>query len=202
MKRWIAWVISLVLLLTGTAVLAEEESVAEISWDLYEALVEEAGIEADYVMLEGTGIILWMPDFMMYEMAEEEEESTEETEEPAEEEAAAPADGEEEEYEEDIFSSFYAADGSAYIEVALWELEDDFTLDEMAEEADDALMRVRINGLDGLYMHNEENTVGYLMLMYEPGKIMRFAFYPMDDEEYQEVFRIILASIQKVTVEE
>ena len=197
MKRWIAGLVSLVLLLAGAAALAEEKPVVEISWDTYEDLVEEAGIEAEYVVLEETGIMLWMPEFMMYEPAEEEGEPAEET--------AAPADGEAEEYEEDIFRAFYAADGSAIVEVALWELEEGFTLEEMgetlAEDGDDSLERVRVNGLDGFYMHDEENTTAYLMLMYEPGKIARFAFCPMDDEDYRDVFRVILASIQVVTAE-
>ncbi len=191
MKRWIAGFISLVLVLAGAAAPAEEAAVVEISWDLYEAAVEEAGIEGDYVALDETGIVFWLPDFMMFQVEEEETAETE-----------APADGGAEEDEGGAFTAFVAVDGSAFIDVELFELEDGFTLDEMGEilaEDGETVFRVRVNGMDGFYL--EDSTVAYLVLVFEPGKAVRFAFCPIDDEEYQEVFKVILASIRKETAE-
>ena len=193
MRRWIAGGICLALLLTGAAAPAEEEAVTEISWDSYESLEEEAGNDAIFVLLEETGIMLWMPEFMMYEP--EEAEPGKETGETAG----------EEENEEEPFTTFCAADGSAAIEVALSELEDGFTLDEMgevfAEDGDLPFMRVRVNGLDGFYLHNDEDSAAHLMLMYEPGKIIRFTFTPINDPDYREIFQAVLASIQKAPEE-
>ena len=203
MKKWIAGLLSIMLLITGTAAaLAEEETVTEISWEPYAAAMGEDEAAATYVLLGDTGVAMWIPDvFLIGYVAEEDGETGND-----EEAEAAETDEDEEELAEEVIALFGPEDESAVIEVTIPEMEDGVTVDSLMTalkaEDNDIIPPVRINGMDGIYIQDEENQLVFLLVEYEDEQFMKFMFYPIDDENLNAVFEFIIASIQKPEIEE
>ena len=209
MKKWIAAFLGILLILSvSMSALAEEQEVPELNWEVYASTIDESGIEATYVLLDETGVAVWIPDaFLWTHVADEEEEAA------AEENKGNTEDPDDEELDEEVIAVFGPEDESAVIEVTIPEIEEgtDLSWDAMVsrmsvKDEDDQgeylIGRVRVNGMDGLYMQSEDGTIGILVVEYEPQKYMKFTFWPINDPGMLNVFDIVSTSIQKVEVEE
>ena len=225
MKKWIAGFLSLILLITGTVIALAEETVAEISWEPYAEALDGEEIDATYVLLDDTGVAVWMPDAFLAGYFADEDETSENPEEqeaaenlesagntepaenpeaPEDPEAAESAEPDENEVElaEEVIALFGLEDGSVFIEVTIPELEDGVTIESllaalMAQDTNDIILPVRINGLDGIYFQDENDQLILLLVEYEDGKLLKVMFCPIDDEGMNTVFEFIIASIQK-----
>ena len=210
MKKWIAGLLSLIMLLgVCSAALAEDPEVMEIRWETYRELVEQSGMEGSYLLLDETDVAVWIADSLTLVYIEDDEEEEEETAEETETGDAADPEEEEDEFEdieENILAQFGAADESSLIEVALWEFEEgtetmEDLIPALAEEfGEEELLRVNVNGLDGVYLEDEEAVIGTLLVMFEPGRLLKVTFFPLGDDLFNATCRLFIASIQKVEV--
>ena len=219
MKKWIAAFLGILLVLTASvpALAEEQEAVLELNWEVYASTIEESGIEATYVLLDETGVMVWIPDVFLLTYVPDEEEATEEE---AQEEEEADADENEDDkdnvldviLDEELIAAFGPEDQSALIEITIPEVEEgeDVTWEALVNkmlvnDEDDPeeylIGHVLVNGMDGVYLQIKDGTIGILLVEYEPQKYLKFTFWPIDDPEMMDVFDIISTSIQKVEVE-
>ena len=213
MKKWIAVFLGILLVFTASMpAVAEEQEVPELNWEVYASEIEESGIEATYVLLDETGVMVWMPDAFLLTYIADEEEETEEEETDSENEEDVEMESEIVELDEEVIAAFGPEDQSALIEVTIPETQEgeDVTWEAMVnkmlvnEEGDTeeyVIGHVLVNGMDGIYLQIKDGTIGILLVEYEPQKYLKFMFWPIDDPEMMNVFDIISTSIQKVEVE-
>ena len=214
MKKWIAAFLGILLVLNASMpAVAEEQEVPELNWEVYASEIDESGIEATYVLLDETGVMVWMPDaFLWPYYVEDGEEETEEEETDSENDEDVEMESEIVELDEEVIAAFGPEDQSALIEVTIPETQEgeDVTWESMVnkmlvnEEGDTEeyiLGHVLVNGMDGIYLQIKDGTIGILLVEYEPQKYLKFMFWPIDDPEMMNVFDIISTSIQKVEVE-
>ena len=204
MKKRIAGLLCMVLVLAVILpVFAEETEVADIHWEDYAAQVEESGIDSTWVVLDETGVAVWMPLAMLVPYMEDDAEETAEAAGAAETDETAE---ETEENEENVIALFAPEDDSAMIEVSLAEADKGVTPDVAYEnllaEWSAYVERVRVNGLEGVYMQDDEEGSALLMLEYGPEQYVLFTFWPTENEAVRDMYSVILASIQKVEIAE
>ena len=170
MKKFLATLMTLALLLTSAAGLAE--TVPEINWEMVD--IESTGIEGDWYTLNAVALQIWIPD--TFEAAEITEED-------------GPG----------VVVKFMAPDGTAGIFGQLIEGYEGATTEDMIERisANGAtdIERCILNGLDAVSYSIPDTDAAYVAFVTASGNFMQFVFVPVSDEGFSSLAQIVTASI-------
>ena len=178
MKKLLSMLLCMTLIFAsfGRTVYAADDEIPEITWEEAKAQIEEDEIEGGFVNLTGTGLKMWIPDFL--------EES-------------------ELEYE-DLADGFIAVygDNKAVREAFVWYSDTDAEdLDEYMEELEDfewsgGPTKYLVNGREALIYLDDEEDSGLVSLEDENGNLVDFYFSPISDNDYAGIAESMIASIQ------
>ena len=154
------------------AALAEKTSV---TWDETGApLVENYGLEGDFVTLNDMGLAIWVPSDLVYT-------------EPSEEDAAAGR-----------YALFIDQDQECALTVDAVHV-DGMTLDQALQNAIDNGMTepeiVNINGLDCVTYGDPNNNLGAVVLVDTNSNMIIFSFMPVDSDEGKLAYGVISTSL-------
>ena len=176
MKKLIIIVFA-VLMLTVSAVFAQETELMEIKWEDIAEGVEQSGIEGDFYSVSDVGLVMWIPSVLI------ENELT----------AEDMADG--------MILFLASEEGDGFMFVNYMDLEG-ATLEDayegLLEEPgyEDVEMGL-INGLKALTYTAAEYDMMGLSFIDENGYMIQFLFFPMSNEGFAQLATIMAASIQE-----
>lgn len=184
-KRFFAFTLTaLMAFASATAVYAEEETevttaAIELNWsDFEEEVAGSTDISGDFVVFEEVSAKMFLPDiFEAQELTEEDIEKH--------------------------FIGYFTMGDDAHIGVQLGDM-DGMGLDEYAdmiatEYGVTDVVQAVINGNDCIaYTMPDNESMGVVAFGTNNGYILGFTFSPINDEDFESVFGIIMASIQSV----
>ena len=170
MKKLLATLIALALLLTSAAALAE--TVPAINWEDID--IESKGIEGSWYTFDTIALQIWVPDiFVNADITEE--------------------DG------EGVIAKFQAPDGSAGIFGQIIEGYEGATMEDvikrLTENGATEIERCTLNGLDAISYSIPDTDAAYVTFVTASGNFVQFIFTPVSDEGFAAVAQLVTASI-------
>lgn len=181
MKKLLAVVLSLCMLVTAFGVVAAAEEttdeITELNWaDIEETITAENGWEGDFVTFDEIAVKIWVPTAM---------EAVELTDEDR----------------EDGYIGYYQTEDGSYVLAVSYVDAGGMSLDEYAEllSQADGISSVSIANVNGIGMvgyNMEETDTAYCAAVTEAGYVLEFAFYPLSDENFSSVIGVMTCSIQ------
>ena len=171
------FVVFAVLMLTFAAVSAQEtQTVTEVNWSDLEPALGELLNEGKFYSVADLGLQMWVPSVLTeQELTDEEIESGD---------ISYLTD---EEYTVGVNISYMDMEGAT--------LDDMVAYFSQAEGYSD-VEKVILNGLEAISLTDTENDTSLVGLMTDKGYLIQFMFYPISNEDFQQVASVMAASIQ------
>ena len=177
MKKLISFILCMTLVFAsfGSTVFAADEKYEEYTWVEAKEALDEINVEGSFESLPGTGLKMWIPDFMFREQLD-----------PYDIEDGEIAYWTDEEGEREI-EVFYSETDAESLEEYAEELAEYYDTDEMTI--------YYINGRETIVYTDEDLDTGIVSTVDEGGKLVDIWFTPLEDEEFAGISECLAMSV-------